>query len=142
MKAPEELAGEYAGTITTSCCGTSDFLLLLIEHDLIEQAIRWAKTTPSASERCNQCAVEGYKAGYKAAQPQWISVKDRLPPEQDNQSLFLSIYKDVYLGGIELVSTDFGEFHLTYNGGHGYLDRADKLISHWMPLPPAPEKEK
>ena len=75
------------------------------------------------------------------AQPQWISVKERLPSEQDNQLLFLSIYKDVYLGWIELVSTDLGEFHLTYNGGHGYLDRADKLISHWMPLPPAPEEE-
>jgi hypothetical protein len=37
-------------------------------QDLNEQAIKWTKTLPPASERCNQCACEGYRAGYKAAQ--------------------------------------------------------------------------
>ena len=74
--------------------------------------------------------------------PQWISVKDRLPPEQEGELLFLSIYKDVYLGWIELVSTDRDEWHLTHSEGHGYIDRADKVITHWMPLPPKPEEDK
>lgn len=35
-------------------------------EELAEEAIRWVKTLPPASERCNQCACEGYRAGYKA----------------------------------------------------------------------------
>lgn len=37
-------------------------------EEMAEDAIRWVKTLPPASERCNQCACEGYRAGYKAAQ--------------------------------------------------------------------------
>lgn len=73
---------------------------------------------------------------------EWISVKDRRPPEQEGELLFLSIYKDVYLGWIELVSTDRDEWLLTHSEGHEYIDRAEKVITHWMPLPPAPKEEK
>ena len=72
----------------------------------------------------------------------WINVKHKLPPEQESELLFLSINKDVYLGWIELVSTDRDEWHLTHSRGHGYIDRADKVITHWMPLPLKPEEEK
>lgn len=51
-------------------------------QDLSEQTIKWMKTLPTASERCNQCACEGYGAGYLAAAPQWISFKDRLPEDK------------------------------------------------------------
>ncbi len=101
-------------------------------------AKEWLKTFPEGGD----CCEIAFLAGYKAAAPQWISVKERLPPEQEDKLLFLSIYKDVYLGWIELVSTDDGQFHLTYSEGHGYLDRADRLISHWMPLPAPPKEEK
>ena len=35
-------------------------------EEMAEEAIEWVKTLPPASERCNQCACEGYRAGYKA----------------------------------------------------------------------------
>ena len=40
-------------------------------EEMAEEAIRWVKTLSPASERCNQCACEGYRAGYKAAQQQY-----------------------------------------------------------------------
>ena len=47
----------------------------ITEEHINEQAIRWVKTLPPASERCNQCACEGYKAGYEAAT---VSVLDQV----------------------------------------------------------------
>lgn len=43
-------------------------------EQMAEEAIKWVKTLPPASERCNQCACEGYRAGYKAAQDQVADV--------------------------------------------------------------------
>jgi len=71
---------------------------------------------------------------------EWISVKDRLPPEQEDGLLFCSIYDELFIGWVELGYTDAGQFHLTYAEGHCYLDRADKIITHWMPLPKPPEE--
>jgi hypothetical protein len=145
MKTPEEMAKEYADTITTSCCGTSDIIIeaekaFLAGYKSRQQEIDELKANWTFACEDKARALKELARAEINAQPQWISVKYRLPPEQDNQLLFLSIYKDVYLGGIELVSTNFGEFHLTYNGGHGYLDRANKVITHWMPLPNGPEE--
>ena len=129
MKTPEQMAGE---------------------------AIRWVKTLPPASERCNQCACEGYRAGYKAAEnhfrdatekvgPQWISVKDRLPeiPENDysNRVLLLRADRFIVIARIEkcvrfvrplqealIVETDNGD--------------PIEEFTHWMPLPAASKEKK
>ena len=115
-----------------------------LAQDLSEQAIRWMKTLPSASERCNQCAREGYRAGYQAAAPQWISVKDRLPeiPENDYSNRVLLLRTDgfIVIARIEkcvrfvrplqqalIVETDNGD--------------PIEEFSHWMPLPKPPEEK-
>jgi len=67
MKTPEELAEEYADTITTSCCGTSDIII-----------------------EAETAFLAGYQAGrsnseaVQAAAPQWISVRERLPEDASN----------------------------------------------------------
>jgi hypothetical protein len=173
MQTPEEMAKEYADTITTSCCGTSDMIItaekafqagyttaleqlprtdkvvapkknwvavleaMQFERDLIDQAIRWAKTTPSASERCNQCAVEGYKAGYITAQPQWISVNDRLPKENE-LVLFCGPSADDYFVGYRVPE---GVYYDPEGQGMTALNIL-RYCNYWMPLPPAPKEEK
>lgn len=85
---------------------------------------------------------EGYLAGYAAAN-RWIPVEEELPPEDtcESENTILVIYfNSIEIGKIEYTSTDPGQFHFTSMSGD-YIDRADKVITDWMPLPPLPNKE-
>ena len=101
-------------------------------QELSEQAIKWMKTLPTASERCNQCACEGYRAGYQAAAPQWISVKDRLP-EDENDYLLAFRIKDFRDRLIEVDRFWFG--HRGWDVPNSYE------VLAWMPLPEPPKEE-
>jgi hypothetical protein len=106
---------------------------------LSEQAITWMKTLPPASERCNQCACEGYRAGYQAAAPQWISVKERLPEIDDTRIsddvLLINEYGEMGVSALvawdDKITIDWGEA--------GDLLLED--FTHWMPLPQPPKEE-
>jgi hypothetical protein len=102
-------------------------------QDLSEQTIKWMKTLPTASERCNQCACEGYGAGYLAAAPHWISVKERLPDSWDEYLVNIRNHR------CELATfTDFiNSWCLTGSDAAGLEDD----ITHWMPLPKPPTEE-
>ena len=72
---------------------------------------------------------DGYQAGLEAAQPKWISVEEMLPEENKPVLVF-----DEYNGvGIS--------FHSRYTNTFIGLSK-DVLfgsVTHWMPLPSAPE---
>lgn len=107
MKTPEEMAEEYAQTID-ACCGTSDIII---------------------------AAENGFLAGYKAAQPQWISVEDRLPSE-DQDVLFYSptYYSEQYVG--------YRAKPNEWCDPNGLTDAVIlKYYSHWMSLPTPPEEK-
>ena len=72
----------------------------------------------------------GYKTGYEAAQPKWISVEERLPEE-------LGVVLGVMMGTVTLLFyVGEGEFRT----GNGMLwEKGCGYITHWMPLPQAPE---
>lgn len=73
-------------------------------------------------------AETSFLAGYKAAQPQWISVKDRLPDE-DGEMVLAS-------DGTRRVTANF--FH---DGQRFYFYNPHmEIVTHWMPLPKAPEE--
>lgn len=59
---------------------------------------------------------------------EWISVKDRLP-EEDEEVLYTDT-KNIYLGFLD---SERGRVYWTH---YDYLE--DKNISHWMPLPMPP----
>ena len=102
-------------------------------EELAEDAIKWVKTLPPASERCNQCACEGYRAGYQAAQ-QWISVKDRLP---DRDQEVLGYEKPFISTCLFWRSRSFlMEHQWELSNGRNCNP------THWMPLPDAPKEEK
>lgn len=75
----------------------------------------------------------GYKTGYEAAQPKWIGVEQRLPEDD--------AYYLVYLKG-------YCENRVArYDGDGEWADQYDdhditRFVTHWMPLPQAPEVEK
>lgn len=104
-------------------------------------AALWIKTSETDNSLADACAMYGYdcgfQAGYKAAAPQWISVKDRLPEE--HKSVLGIVYDEIRLGYIELVSTDPGQFHWSDPGM--YIDKGHYALTYWQELPEPPKEE-
>ena len=85
-------------------------------------------------------ALEAFIAGYQAAAPQWISVKERLP-EQDVAVLaygqVLNDSPDIL--GVRRRYNGDQEWKHTWESEDGFIYREDD-VSHWMPLPAAPKE--
>ena len=79
---------------------------------------------------------DDFLTGYKAAAPQWISVKDRLP-ENISDVLILSKEKESCVGYYRSSDNDGNmynpccSFHMELHG-----------VTPWMPLPEPPKEEK
>jgi hypothetical protein len=88
-----------------------------------------AETDVGALGCYRQGLYEGFLAGYKAAAPQWISVKDRLPETNE-----LCI---VYTEWRAIVPALYGNESWIFDEGQGWLERALSYVTHWMALPSA-----
>jgi hypothetical protein len=79
-------------------------------------------------------------AGYQAAAPQWISVKERLPEEDVAVLVYGQVLNDPpdVLGVRRRYNGDQDWKH-TWESEDGFIYREDD-VTHWMPLPKAPEK--
>jgi hypothetical protein len=77
----------------------------------------------------------GFLAGYQAAAPQWISVKDRLP--ENNGPILM------WSGRLEDVPTCAAAGYELWNWSTEYSPHDFRLsaITHWMPLPQPPKEE-
>ena len=68
----------------------------------------------------------------EAAQPKWISVKEKLPENDDNYLVFTSYRNE------EEIATYYGDGEwLTHD-----LTNLTPLVTHWMPIPSMPEPPK
>jgi len=106
MKTPEELAEEYMDQDKVACAA--------INHDaedLVEAA---------------------FLAGYQAAAPQWISVKDRLPEDGDDLSIML-VWRSI--------EHDYDTVRWRYQQGWDCVIQDKATITHWMPLPKPPSND-
>jgi len=84
--------------------------------------------------------VEGFLAGYQAATPQWISVKDRLPDEEewvlvDSYDVVQRIKRPL----VGLKKATNGRITGTYKWKTTFGLYVE-LVSFWMPLPKPPEE--
>jgi hypothetical protein len=82
--------------------------------------------------------VEGFLAGYQAAAPRWISVKDRLPKINNRRSedvLMLDEYGEMSVKPFKIVNNEI----VVDWGEAGTRPLSD--FTHWMPLPAAPKEE-
>lgn len=68
---------------------------------------------------------------------EWISVKDRLPPE--NQRVLIFNLRDSEYAFLDVVRIGFLQYDKwwLYKSYHGNSDNVS--VTHWMPLPEAPK---
>lgn len=112
MKTPEEMAAQYIKDVETA---------------------RNPSVTVTAFPQMQRC----YVAGYKAAQSQWISVKDRLPSEHLDTLFFSRQHSDCFVGYRVKPNEWFDP------EGNGLTDALIlEFYTHWMPLPEPPKEDK
>lgn len=110
MKTPEQMAEEYAD----DRCGN---------WEECENDNEWEE------------AKRGFIAGYQAAKPKWISVKERLPP--DGAKVLLIVFGDIHYGWIDQSPSDPTEYCLYFS--NTYIDKGHHALTHWMPIPSKPK---
>jgi len=79
----------------------------------------------------------GYRAGSQAAAPQWISVRERMPPPEVKVLWWNETADQSGVSSYEYMS-HCNDTMIEW-GDAGYL--SIKNFTHWMPLPEPPEKE-
>ena len=85
---------------------------------------------------------KGYADGLRHRESEWISVEERLP---DNHRSVLVACEGLTIGGyapIAIGSYGGGFWSLADADGTKYLTKYMRcIVTHWMPLPPAPKGE-
>lgn len=93
----------------------------------------------------SMCASSDYCRGWNDAvkeMPKWISVKERMPPENENVLVYAVSKYGELSGPSRCVITKWKELagrKRWYDPWLGFC--IDYDITHWMPLPDAPEEE-
>lgn len=89
------------------------------------------------------CHAEAFLAGYAAAQPKWISVKDRLPEDGqialticDNGKMFLLQKVSDEMFGVPIYWNYCCGFDKELGPNESYCYD----VTHWMPLPKPPKE--
>jgi hypothetical protein len=127
MKTPEELARDYCEPILSD-----EYAKAIGRED-------WIGT------RCvfvgeGHEMYKAYLAGYQAAAPQWISVKDRLPEEDVAVLVYGQVLNDPPdVIGVRRRYNGDQEWKYTWESEDGFIYREDD-VTHWMPLPKPPEE--
>ncbi len=86
--------------------------------------------------------MDCYRAGYQAAAPQWISVKDRLPElRQEVLVWYNNGYEVAYLQKFEPPKLQYPQFNNVEMFEWCFGDFEDFDVTHWMPLPEPPKEE-
>lgn len=83
----------------------------------------------------------GFLAGYQAAKPQWISVKERLPEIVEPRSISDDVLWITRYGEMEVSCLERVRSGLRVDWGDAGLLKLDQF-THWMPLPEPPKEEK
>ena len=119
-KTPEELAEEYSQI-------TKAF------QDVDLDDLSWSLIS--------KWEAESFFAGYQAAVPQWISVKDRLPEEDVAVLVYGQVLNDPPdVIGVRRRYNGDQDWKHTWESEDGFIYQEDD-VTHWMLLPKPPTKE-
>jgi hypothetical protein len=83
------------------------------------------------TDACYPASKAGFLAGYQAASPQWISVKDRLPGECAGLLI-------VYHASLKEIGTSYYDEDMWCSNPWPITSDG---ITHWMPLPNPPTED-
>jgi hypothetical protein len=70
----------------------------------------------------------------------WISVKNRMPIENQEVLIIFTDGSEVYFGGYYNGNSFYGEPFFKVKSDNGFVFK-DSEITHWMPLPTPPQSE-
>jgi hypothetical protein len=90
-------------------------------------------------------AIHGtWLAGYQAAKPQWISVKERLPEEGVGWTMVYGCILSRWSVQPGFYDSDSNEWVSRFINGYEDEEGYARLesVTHWHPLPEAPKEEK
>lgn len=77
----------------------------------------------------------------EAATPKWISVEERLPPGANGMDFCALVLVCTREGCVTAGWNNDGKWHLI-NWDDDFISKhSDGFVTHWMPLPQAPEEE-
>ena len=103
-----------------------------MKEDIEKAADAYCYDQPFGGPIEHLSAYDGFVAGAEFAKPKWISVKDRLPKE--NQGVLVWSKRAEQVQSAYLVNGNLVTIH-------DHLIGLDLEFSHWMPLPEPPDKE-
>lgn len=88
--------------------------------------------------KARQQIKEAVLFGAEHAQPRWISVEESKPPF-DTTIVAAFDRSGIDIGQLDCPTGD--DWHWS-GREYGYIDKAHRLITHWLLIPPPPEGEK
>ena len=108
----------------------------MTQREEFEAWLAIAKSNRSHMPSISDLMFEAWQAAKAQAVPQWIPVSDSLPEHKDG------LWSDPVIA-----MTDTGNiYRLSYCGGwqrtSEFMASGSSKVTHWMPLPPAPEQNK
>ena len=105
---------------------------LTAENAALRKEIEWKDMVIALAQR-KQAEAEAERDALREKVPQWISVEEKLPT--DHLKRYLIAFKDAGGSIVDAARYIPGLGWECYN-----WDVPQKLITHWMPLPSAPEE--
>ncbi len=128
-KTPEELVEDYTSTLPKR------------NLDVFDIEMAFLAGYQAGYERGYERGVEVLHMTYKAAAPQWISVKDRLPELRQKVLVWYDNgYEVAFLQKFEPPKLQYPQFNNVEMFEWCFGDFEDFDVTHWMPLPKPPEE--
>ena len=119
LKALRFEADIYVGSSTSLVCEAAADLITELQQELIDERYRHDRYA-------DFCVAQGEELSKLKEQQRWIPVTEKLP-EVDGKYIVCTAKNSVYCA----------RWHKSYFGTDSYTH-----ITHWMPLPGAPEEDK